>query len=102
MFCGLKPTALLDREVVDELVREWNVEAGARLREARKALNLSQVTAARLADTTPETLCRVEMGALLPRDGLRAVLAAVVGKDVADIWPPFTRRELTRRAKAVA
>jgi transcriptional regulator with XRE-family HTH domain len=93
---------LLDREVVDELVREWAILSGSRLKAARLALNLKQDQVAGLAGTTVETVCRVELGQIAPREYLRALLASAVGKDVADIWPPFTRRELIRLAKAVA
>lgn len=95
-------SALLDREVVDELIREWAIESGARLRVARNEMKLKQPQVADLAGTTVETVCRVELGQLVPRDYLRALLATAVGKDVEDIWPaPHSRRELMRRAARV-
>lgn len=91
-------TPLLDRSIVDEVVREWAVESGVRLRVTRQALSFTQEQVAQLAATTPETVCRAELGQLVPREHLRAALAVAVGRDVSDIWPPLTRKELIRRA----
>lgn len=95
-----QPEPFLDRDAVAELVRARAVEAGQRLRSARQELGWTQQRLAELADTTPETVCRVELGALSPRDHLRIALAFAVVKDVNDIWPPIARHEVARLAAA--
>lgn len=88
----------LDRVAVDELVSRWTVAAGQRLRAARLSLGWTQRKLAALADTTPETVCRVELGVLTPREPLRIALAYAVVREVADIWPPIDRAEIGRQA----
>lgn len=91
-------TPFLDRSAVDEAVREWAVESGQRLKDCRRALGWTQVTLAQLTDTTPETVCRIELGAITPREPLRLALAYSVQREVSEIWPPLTRKHIHRVA----
>ncbi len=95
------PTPLLDRLALDEVLREWTVESGQRLRAARSMLGWTQDKLAKLADTTPETVCRVELGSIAPRENLRITLAYSVGREVSDIWPPMSRRAVHRAAAEI-
>ena len=91
-------TPFLDREAVDEAVREWAVESGQRLRAFRTALGWTQPTLAQLAGTTTESVCRVELGSITPREHLRIALAFAVQREVTEMWPPLTRKHIHRVA----
>lgn len=91
-------TALLDREALDQLLLEWAVQSGERMRKRRGELKLTQLQVGRLADTTPETVCRVELGQLTPRENLKLSLAFALLTEVAAIWPPLDRKVVNDRA----
>jgi len=91
-------TRLLDSEALDEVVREWAVESGTRARLRRKALKFTQQQLADLAGSTPETICRIELGQLQPREPLKLAVSYALLVDVEEIWPPVARQFIADRA----
>ena len=67
----------------DPLYDEW----GARIREARLACGFDQTELAERLGVGQQLVSRWELGQLAPRDRLRPRLAAVVGRDVQDLFP---------------
>lgn len=96
------PQPLLDREALDELLLEWAVRSGERVKARRAELKLTQAQVARLADTSPETVCRVELGQLTPRENLKLSLAYALMAEVVTLWPPLDRQVVHRAASEPA
>lgn len=69
--------------------RHW----GSNLRNRRLELKLTLDQVAGLADTTPQTVFKVERGEIVARDNLRLALAFAVGREVGDLFP-LPRREV--------
>jgi DNA-binding XRE family transcriptional regulator len=92
---------LLDPEALAELVREWTVVAGGRVKERRTRLGLTQQAVATMADSTPETICRVELGQFTPREGLKMAIAHALATEVAELWPPLPASKVQDRAAEI-
>lgn len=94
-------TPLLEADALRTLMGPggaWAKECGARMKKRRLELKLSQETLARACDTRLQTISRVEGGALVPRDYLRAAIAYSLGLEVNDIWTPPTRPDMFKAA----
>lgn len=77
----------------------WAIRCGALVRKRRTDLGLSLEQVAVLCDVSVNTVHKVETGALVPRDYLRAAVSFALALEVTDLWPPMRRAEL---AEAVA
>lgn len=69
----------------------WAIEAGARVRKYRERLERSETWLGAAVGVSSQTIRQIEVGAIVPRDYLRASIAFVLGQDVETIWPPLTR-----------
>lgn len=98
MVRDMPAVTLLDQEAVAEVVREWAVQSGERVRDRRKALGFTQVELGTMAATTPETICRIELGQLQPREPLKLAIAYALMLEVEEIWPAVRRQALRDRA----
>lgn len=85
--------------VVQRLGATW----GSRIRQRREALGLSQKELADRCDVTQQTISRIEMGAVLPRDTLKIELAKQLECSPRTLFPwPATAhfgRRKTGRSK---
>jgi transcriptional regulator with XRE-family HTH domain len=95
-------TALLDAEVVEELVAEWSTTVGRTIRKRRKELGFTLETMASLTGLSRQTVHRAERDAATLRDEARHLIAIALGMEVSDLWAPIPAEQLRRRAKAVA
>lgn len=73
---------------------KWAREAGERVQARRAELKVSQQWVAGAANTTLQTIFRVERGELVPRDYLRGAIAFALMTEVDDLWRPSTRDEM--------
>jgi transcriptional regulator with XRE-family HTH domain len=69
--------------------RHW----GSNVRARRLELGLTLEELAGLADTTPQTVFKVERGEIVARDYLRLSLAFALGRESFDLFP-LPRREV--------
>lgn len=69
--------------------RHWG--SNVRLRRLELGLTLDEL--AGMADTTPQTVFKVERGEIVARDNLRLALAFALGRESADLFP-LPRREV--------
>ncbi len=69
--------------VVQRLGTTW----GGRIRQRREALGLSQRELAERCDVTQQTISRIEMGAVLPRDVLKIELARQLDCSPRTLFP---------------
>lgn len=93
---------ILDAEVVEELVAEWSIEVGRRIRKRRKELGFTLATVSTLSGLSRQTIHRAEYDATSVRDEARHRIAIALACEVAELWDPMTGEQLRRRAKAVA
>jgi transcriptional regulator with XRE-family HTH domain len=77
------------RRFLKREARHWG--SNVRLRRTELGLTLDQL--ATLADTTPQTVFKVERGEIVARDNLRLSLAFALGKEAHDLFP-LPRREI--------
>lgn len=84
------------RRFLKREARHWG--SNLRLRRLELKLTLDQV--ATLADTTPQTVFKVERGEIVARDNLRLSLAFAVGKEVGDLFPLPKRAVILAEAAA--
>lgn len=75
-------------------------QSGARVRARRKALGLRQHDLARLIDPAfPfQTISKIEMGQIIPREYLRAAIAMRLCCEVEELWPYPRRADLMKVA----
>lgn len=95
-------SARFDAEDLREALTTWQAECGRRVQARRELLGVNRRDFADLCGTTEATVCRVETGAINPRDALRCVIAAVLRCEVADLWPYPTCKRIHDLAQAVA
>ncbi len=94
---------LLDRDALRDHFRpggEWAIECGRRVRKLRKERGYTLEALAELIDSTAATVSRVELGAALPSDQLRAAIGYALVTDVAELWPEVDRKRLRSLAAA--
>lgn len=84
-------TPAVDRVAVRAYLRTETATWGRNVHERRKELGLTLDHVAMLADTTPQTVHKVEHGQIVPRDELRLSLALALFCEVADLFPAPTR-----------
>lgn len=94
--------ALLDPEIVDELIRTRRCEDGARVLARRKLLHLTQKQLAELTGLAVSVISRIESGVYTPRDDTKLAIACALAIEVHDLWVPYPIAEARRRAEAVA
>jgi transcriptional regulator with XRE-family HTH domain len=85
------PIPAVDREAVRAYLRVESATWGHNVHARRKAAGLTLEQVATLADTTPQTVHKVERGQITPRDDLRLALALALFCEVADLFPTPTR-----------
>lgn len=84
------------RRFLKREARHW----GSNLRHRRLELKLTLDQVAALADTTPQTVFKVERGEIVARDNLRLALAFAVGREVGDLFPLPKRAVIIAEAAA--
>lgn len=93
---------ILSNEVVEELMDEWSIETGRKVRKRRKQLGFTLDQVASLTGLSRQTIHRAERDAATTRDLARHLIATALACDVGDLWTPLTAEQLRRRAKSVA
>lgn len=78
----------------------WASECGARVKHRRGELNFTLQRVADLTGSTPQTIARVESGAIVPRDKLRVAIAFALFVEVDRLWPWPSRELVHDRAAA--
>lgn len=94
---------VLDVTAVREYLRPggpWARETGARVAARRKELGLSEEQTAVSVGCTGNAIRMIESGRIVPRDYLRHSLAFLLAREVADLWPPVSRRCIAEIASA--
>lgn len=81
---------------------KWQRDCGLRVMNRRQLLNVNRRDLADLCGTTEPTICRIEAGAINPRDILRFAIAGVLRCEVADLWPYPSCERIHDFAQAVA
>lgn len=82
------------RRFMDREARVWG--RGVRVRRQALGLTLEQVAA--LADTTPQTIHKIETGRITPRDDLRIALSLALSDEVSNLFPMPDRRTVMKDA----
>lgn len=77
------------RRFLKREARHWG--SNVKFRRGELGLTLEQVAA--LADTTPQTVFKIERGEIVARDNVRLALAFALGKEVEDLFP-LPKREV--------
>lgn len=77
------------RRFLKREARHW----GSNVRLRRKELGLTLDQVATLADTTAQTVFKVERGQIVARDNLRMALAFALAQEVNDLFP-LPRRDV--------
>lgn len=67
----------------------WAKEAGEKIKDLRHRNQVSEAGLAADVGVSLTTIKSIENGDIVPRDYLRAAIAGVLRRDVADIWPPM-------------
>jgi transcriptional regulator with XRE-family HTH domain len=84
------------------VVQRLGVSWGRQIRRRREALGISQRELAERCDVTQQTISRIEIGAVLPRDALKIELARQLDCSPRNLFPwPATAsagRRATRRS----
>lgn len=93
-------TPLLDAEVVAELVLTRQQFDGRRVKSRRQAMGLRLADLAKAAGLTESALSRIENGLYVPRDAHKLAIAAVLGREVVELWVPISTLEVRERAVA--
>lgn len=78
--------ALLNEKRLRVLVHDWALKCGARLRERRKLLGLSQEELGGLAGVRATSISKFEYGEVIPKDQVRLAIAHALACEVSDIW----------------
>lgn len=89
---------MLDEKRLDVTVREWMRECGQELQKRRGVNKWSQGELAELAGVHTTTICRAELGRLMPKDSVRMAIASALCCEVNDIWMPPSRRYIMSMA----
>lgn len=77
----------------------WAQECGSDVRQRRIAHNLTKIVLANRCGVREATIHRIETGAIMPSDRLRAIVAYHLGADPEEIWRYPSRRDLERAAR---
>lgn len=70
----------------------WALDAGSRVAAARGTMSGSDL--ARLARMSQSTISRIERGALVPSESVRAALALSLEQDIATLFPCLSLADL--------
>lgn len=81
---------------------DWARQCGTRVRDRRKSLKWKQAQLAELAGVTMQTISKVEVGEITPKDSVKVAIATALLCDVADLWPHPDRGYVMSVARAVA
>lgn len=96
------PVALVDKDrlksYMDRESRFWGSLVTAR----RKTLRMTLAEVALLANTSPQTVFKIERGQITPRDELRIALAIALRTEVAALFPIADNATLRREVAAEA
>jgi transcriptional regulator with XRE-family HTH domain len=100
-----QPPAGLDQDAITALFKpdgRWPRERGACVRERRIELGLTKIELAERCQIREATVYRIETGAMVPSDRLRAVMAYALDTRPEDLWvfPPRLELEIVSRAGA--
>lgn len=71
------------RRFLKREARHW----GSNVRLRRKELGLTLEQVAFMADTTPQTVFKVERGEIVARENVRLAVAFALGKEAGDLFP---------------
>jgi DNA-binding XRE family transcriptional regulator len=93
---------LLEPKRLRNLISNWHVDCGQRLRTRRVALGISQEQLANLVGMTVTSISRCESGLQAPRDAIRYSIACSLLCEVDDIWPRLDRSYVTMMTRAAA
>lgn len=69
------------------------------MQQRRTALNLSQSGVARGSGVRPQTISKIELGEIVPKDSVRMAIAAVLLCEVDEIWPYLDRASIMALAR---
>lgn len=92
-----QPPAGLDQDAITALFKpggRWARERGALVKARRLELGLTKIELAERCKVREMTVYRVELGAMVPSDRLRALLAYALDCTPEDLWPFPPRLEL--------
>lgn len=95
-------TSLLNEDRLRVALHVWSLQSGARLRDRRKALKLSQDRLAAMVGVRATSISKFEYGQATPKDQIRIALAHALMCEVNDIWPPLDRQYISMVAGQVA
>jgi len=101
----MTPTTRIDREALKGFMGpdgDWAKQCGLRVRKRRELLLFSLADLARYAETTLQTISRVERGELVPRDHLKGAIALALLDDMNNLWPWPTREDMWNRSAEAA
>lgn len=76
--------------------RHW----GSNVRARRTDLGLTLDQLAGMADTTPQTVFKIERGEIVARDNLRLSIAFALGREPADLFPLPSREVILAEVAA--
>lgn len=94
-----------DRPTLRSFVEEQARKAGANIRARRKLLGLTQEQLAAAADSTAQTINKIETGEIVAREDLRLALAIALGAEPEELFPVPERADVLdwiRRAEKLA
>lgn len=95
-----QPVALVDKDALRRYMDRESRYWGSLVRARRKTLKLTLAHVAALADTTQQTVHKVERGIITPRDELRIALAIALRTEVAALFPMADNETLRREVVA--
>lgn len=88
-----------DMEALRDYMRsEWTKQAGERLSARLRFLGLDMHQLASMTGVSWQTIRRVELGEVAPRDYLRVAIASSLGCKVSDIWADVDREAVAAAA----
>lgn len=90
------PGPLINRDLLRAYVEREARMWGRMVRQRREDLGMTLAAVAALADTNAQTVHKVEIGEISPRDHLRIALAMALSTEVDRLFP-FPTRETIRR-----
>jgi transcriptional regulator with XRE-family HTH domain len=91
-------TPIIDRDRLRRFMAREGRVWGAGVRSRRRSLGLTLEQLAGLADTTPQTIHKIERGTIVPRDDLRIALALALADEVDALFPMPDRKTVMREA----
>lgn len=82
------------RPLLRTFIEDWARECGARVKARRKALGLTLAQVGEFADTTAQTINKVEAGEIVVREDLKLSLSMALGCEPTDLFPTPTSIEV--------